>query len=188
MSAPSRVLNTVTVAQHDSAVDMRDADLSDLEAVAAGEYDFDPDATPGADDSFDPDHAYVNSKLALLLFTYELADRLAGTGVTVTSFNPGLVGATDISRHMPLRQKLFFQVAGLAARVTPISGLATQEEAGETLVHHGLDQDLPEGAGTFFDQRDRTDPGPRAHDGDLRGELWRFTANLADCAETISRR
>lgn len=185
-SAPARVLNTVTVAQHDSAADMQGADLSNLNAVATGDYDFDPDETLGDDTSYDPDHAYVNSKLALLLFTYELADRLAGTGVTVTCFNPGLVGATDISRHMPLRLKLFYKVAALAARVAPVGLLDTQEGAGETLVHHAVDQDLPDGEGTYFDQRDRTDPGSRAHDEELRAHLWEYTADLVALSETAT--
>lgn len=184
-SAPARVLNTVTVARHDSAADMRGADLSDLDAVAAGDYDIDPAETPGDDDSFDPDHAYVNSKLALLLFTYELADRLAGTGVNAACFHPGLIGASDISRHMPLRLKLFFAVAGLVARVAPVRGLETPEGAGETLVHHALDRDLPDGDGSYFNQRDRTDPLPRAHDEELRTRLWEYTADLVELSEPV---
>src|SRR3712207_7785608 len=39
--------------------------------------------------------AYYQSKLANVLFTYELAERLAGTGVTANCVDPGLV-ATDL--------------------------------------------------------------------------------------------
>ena len=39
--------------------------------------------------------AYGQSKLALVLFTYELARRLEGTGVTVNCLHPGVV-ATNI--------------------------------------------------------------------------------------------
>jgi NAD(P)-dependent dehydrogenase (short-subunit alcohol dehydrogenase family) len=41
--------------------------------------------------------AYYQSKLANALFTYQLAERLAGTGVTVNCVDPGLV-ATDLLR------------------------------------------------------------------------------------------
>jgi NAD(P)-dependent dehydrogenase (short-subunit alcohol dehydrogenase family) len=41
--------------------------------------------------------AYYQSKLANALFTYELAERLAGTGITVNCVDPGLA-ATDLLR------------------------------------------------------------------------------------------
>lgn len=197
-SAPARVLNTVTATQHDSLADMQDADLSDLETVATGNYDFDPEETPGDLQHFDPTRAYVNSKLALLLFTHELADRLAGTGVTAACFHPGLIGLTDFPRHMPIRHKAFYWAAGLASRVTSLAGvlfgdelvdeLATKEEAGETLVHLALDQNLMDGEGAYFDKRDRTDPPSRAHETELRDHLWEFTADLVDCTETVPSR
>lgn len=194
-SPPARVLNTVTVARHDSLADMRGAVLSNLEVVATGDYNFNPEETPGADTPFDPTRAYVNSKLALLLFTYELAARLAGTGVTVACFHPGLIGATDFPRHMPLRLKMFYRTAALTARITPLAGilfgtdivdeLETQESAGETLVHLALDQELVDGEGAYFDQRDRTAPGPWPHDEALRTRLWKYTATLTGLTETI---
>src|SRR5437660_11800448 len=36
-------------------------------------------------------HAYSQSKLANVLFTYQLAKQLEGTGVTVNSLHPGVV-------------------------------------------------------------------------------------------------
>ncbi|MGC9393860.1 MAG: SDR family oxidoreductase [Anaerolineae bacterium] len=42
--------------------------------------------------------AYAHSKLAIVLFTYELARRLEGTGVTVNALNPGIV-ATSFGRN-----------------------------------------------------------------------------------------
>lgn len=194
-SAPARVLNTVTVARHDSAADMAGGDLSDLDAVASGDYDFDSAETPDGSETFDPDYAYVNSKLALLLFTYELAERLAGTGVTVACFHPGLVGATDITRKMPLKYKMRFKIAALAAQMPSLAGfvfnddmiaeLMTKEEAGELLATHALNRELPDGEGVYFDQQDREDPGSRAHDETLRERLWEYTAELVDCGETV---
>ncbi len=44
--------------------------------------------------------AYANSKLANVLFTYELARRLEGTGVTANCLHPGAVG-TNLFRGLP---------------------------------------------------------------------------------------
>jgi retinol dehydrogenase-12 len=43
--------------------------------------------------------AYNNSKLALLWFTYALARRLAGTGVTVNALHPGMVKSNLTARN-----------------------------------------------------------------------------------------
>ncbi|WP_433633394.1 SDR family NAD(P)-dependent oxidoreductase [Halomicrococcus sp. NG-SE-24] len=171
-STPARVLSTVTVAQHDHAYDMGEADLSDFDAVANGA-------------SFNLEQAYVNSKLALLLFTYELADRLAGTGVTAASVNPGLIGTTDITRDAPLGgTKVSHWIAALVARIAPLGPIETEETAGELLVHHALEQELPDGTGTYFDRWERADPDPRAEDRTLREQLWADTAALTGLSES----
>jgi len=49
--------------------------------------------------------AYGQSKLAIVLFTYELARRLQGTGVTANCLDPGFV-ATNIGQRgasLPVR-------------------------------------------------------------------------------------
>lgn len=48
---------------------------------------------------FTGDRAYKNSKLANILFAYELNRRLEGTGVTCNAMNPGLIPRTNFSRH-----------------------------------------------------------------------------------------
>lgn len=50
--------------------------------------------------TFSGQQAYKNSKLCNILFTYQLADSLVGTGVTVNAVNPGEwnVGGTHVVR------------------------------------------------------------------------------------------
>ena len=50
---------------------------------------------------YDQFQAYYNSKLANVLFTYELAKRLKGTGVTVNAVHPGVVD-TELARYTPI--------------------------------------------------------------------------------------
>lgn len=64
--------------------------------------------------------AYRQSKLALLLFSRILAQKLSGTGVTVNCADPGMV-ATNLGRDAPLIPKMIFKVFG----ISPAKGAAT---------------------------------------------------------------
>ena len=50
------------------------------------------------DGIYNPQQAYSRSKLANLMFSRELAKRLAGTNVTTYSLHPGMVN-TELTRH-----------------------------------------------------------------------------------------
>src|SRR5262245_12294395 len=56
-------------------------------------------------DGFDGWKAYGQSKLANIVFTYELARRLAGTGVTVNCLHPGVV-ASNFGKAGPVMIRL----------------------------------------------------------------------------------
>jgi retinol dehydrogenase-12 len=77
-SAPSRIINV----------------SSDAHKMAKS-FDFDAVEKPGRHRGL---QAYAQSKLANLLFTYELARRLQGTGVTVNALHPGVV-ATNFAAN-----------------------------------------------------------------------------------------
>ncbi|MFQ5884698.1 MAG: SDR family oxidoreductase [Thermoplasmata archaeon] len=55
--------------------------------------------------------AYGRTKLMKVYFTYELARRLKGTGVTVNCFTPGMT-ATNLGRYMSSFAKWFLRVFG----------------------------------------------------------------------------
>src|SRR5262245_36486450 len=69
-SAPARIVNVTSVAH------------------TVGHIDFDDLAL---ENGFRPYRAYGRTKLANVMFTYELARRLEGTGVTANAIHPGLV-------------------------------------------------------------------------------------------------
>lgn len=162
-NALSRVVTTTSMVHEDG-------DLSNLDAVATGE-------------NFDPLQAYADAKLAAVLFTYELADRLEGTGVRATCFHPGWIPTTDITRGGSLRMRLVFGIAGLVARIAPFGALETHETAADALVTLALDEALPDGQGTYYDRTDRTDPHPAAGNEALRDKLWSTTADRLELDE-----
>lgn len=94
-AAPSRVINV-------SAPSSMSPDLDD----------------PHGERVFRPIWAFGASKAALLLFTFELARRLEGTGVTVNAYHPGLV-RTKLVRSAPSGVRVVSGVLNVFMGVSP---------------------------------------------------------------------
>ena len=75
--------------------DSRIVNVSSLAHTAVKEFDID---NLNAEKSYDPNHQYQCSKLANILFTLELRDRLEGSGVKVCSLHPGVV-RTELGKY-----------------------------------------------------------------------------------------
>jgi NAD(P)-dependent dehydrogenase (short-subunit alcohol dehydrogenase family) len=104
---------------------------------------------------------YEISKLANVLFSRELARRLAGSGVTTYALHPGVI-ASDIWRRVPwpLRSlaKLFMK---------PV------EEGAATTLWCATAPDLAGETGQYYDDLKRYNPSAVARDEALARELWR---------------
>jgi NAD(P)-dependent dehydrogenase (short-subunit alcohol dehydrogenase family) len=74
---------------------------------------------------YDPKTAYGQSKLANVLFTRQLARRLAGTRVTANSLQPGVI-MTNLGRHLPWYTLLTARLFGWAFMKPVEAGAATQ--------------------------------------------------------------
>jgi NAD(P)-dependent dehydrogenase (short-subunit alcohol dehydrogenase family) len=75
--------------------------------------------------SYQPWTAYGQSKLANILFTRELAQRLSGTGMTANALHPGVI-ATNLGRSMPAIARIALRVATPIALKDVAQGAATQ--------------------------------------------------------------
>jgi NAD(P)-dependent dehydrogenase (short-subunit alcohol dehydrogenase family) len=115
--------------------------------------------------------AYRRSKLCNILFTAELAHRLAGTGVTANSLHPGFVA----TRFGDNNDTLFRSVLGLGKRMLAIA----PEEGAETLVHLASSPDVAGISGGYFDKCREREPAPPAQDLEAAGRLWRESERLA---------
>lgn len=142
-SAPARILNVVSSGHK------------------AGRLDFDD---LQSERRFSGQRAYNSSKLALVLFTYELAKRLRGSGVTVNAVDPGFVRGTGIGRTLPLG----YQVLGIV--LWPF--MASVHRGAETAVWAATAPSLTETTGTYFKHRNEMTTGPSTRDVDLAKRLW----------------
>lgn len=118
--------------------------------------------------------AYQRSKLANVLFTSELARRLAERGVgdrVVTNcLHPGVV-ATPIWSKAPWFARPFLE---LGKRLFMISA----EEGGGHIVHLAIGDDTKRVSGLYFDQGKQKTPSKLAQDRDAAKRLWSVSEQL----------
>jgi NAD(P)-dependent dehydrogenase (short-subunit alcohol dehydrogenase family) len=113
--------------------------------------------------------AISQSKLGNFLFTYELARRLEGTGVTVNVMHPGGV-KTELGKG----QGGFF---GFMMKVMrPF--MLTPEQGADTLVWLASSPEVEGVTGKYFIKRKEAKSSPRSHDKELAARLWKVSAEL----------
>lgn len=114
--------------------------------------------------------AYDQSKLANVLFTYELARRLRGSGVTANALHPGVV-STSFGAEDPGRvQRLLVPFLRPFMR-SPARGAATS-------VHLASAPDLERVSGRYFAGSRPRRSSARSRDEDAAARLWAVSADL----------
>jgi len=114
--------------------------------------------------------AYGQSKLALLMFTYDLARRLAGTGVTVNALHPGFV-ASDMYRSSGGFIKLLGPVIKLMA-VSPEAGA-------ETSIFVAASPEVEGVTGKYFVKKQAVASSPQSYDMSATQQLMAITKEMA---------
>jgi retinol dehydrogenase-14 len=126
--------------------------------------------------SYSGARAYNQSKLANLLFTYELSRRLAGSRVTANAVHPGVVrtsfGAEDPGRVQRLMVPLIRPFMK-----TPAQGAATS-------IHVASAPELEKVTGCYFANRKPKISSQRSHDQTGAARLWQVSADLVGLATT----
>lgn len=105
--------------------------------------------------------AYGRSKLANLLFTYELARRLAGANVSVNAVHPGWVNTN------------FAPAAGLKMN-PPL----TPEQGAETQIWLASSPDVEGVTGKYFVRKREAKSSPETHDAQVAKRLWDVSAQM----------
>jgi retinol dehydrogenase-14 len=136
-------------------------------AQSTGRIDFDD--LQGAR-KYSGQRAYNQSKLANVMFTYELARRLEGTGVTANVLHPGVTrtafGAEDQAWY-------FTTGSGLARRF-----MKSPAEGAETPIHLASAPELEGVTGRYFANRKPRKSNTLSYDTDAAARLWRVSAEL----------
>jgi len=109
---------------------------------------------------------YCESKLANILFTYELARRLAGTGVTANCLHPGAI-ATELFRHQNVVVRLGTQLF-----------LKTPAQGAETGVYLASSPEVEGITGKYFVNKRPARSNKQSYDEAVARQLWDISVEM----------
>ncbi|HEY3343731.1 MAG TPA: SDR family oxidoreductase [Anaerolineaceae bacterium] len=113
--------------------------------------------------------AYGQSKLANVMFTYALARRLQGSGVTVNALHPGTVN-TGFGKNNPGWMKLGMAVSSLFS-ITP-------EQGAQTTIYLASSPEVEGVSGKYFDRCQPVRSSPASYDEAAQERLWQISEEL----------
>ena len=115
--------------------------------------------------------AYGDSKLALVLFSYELARRLEGTRVTVNALHPGVISTNLLSG----RESSLFR-GFLRAISSPF--LRSPKKGAEPSIYLASSPEVEGITGKYFDKLREQKSSERSYDEEAGKKLWQVGADL----------
>ena len=119
--------------------------------------------------NYEPKTAHIQSKLAIVFFTFELAARLAEVNTTVNCLCPGVTATNLLGqfRNIPVEE-----------RFSPQMGGAPLEEGARTPLYLALSSDVNGISGQYFENCKSVASSPESHDKDKAVALWRASERL----------
>jgi NAD(P)-dependent dehydrogenase (short-subunit alcohol dehydrogenase family) len=147
--SPARIVNTASGAHRGNALDFGDLQMERRYRALT---------------------AYGRSKLANILFTRELARRLAGTGVTANCLHPGFV-ATGLGQRGA-------GIFGTMVRFAMVFA-GNPERGAKTIVHLAAAPDAATATGGYFVDCRAAQPSRAAQNDDDARRLWEESLQLA---------
>lgn len=156
-SAPARIVNVSSDAHKGAHLDFDDLQLE------KGNFVF---------------NAYGRSKLATVVFSYELARRLSGTGVTCNVLHPGLVRtgfASNMGAVLSAVIDFFMRFAGL-----------TPEQGAQTSVYLATSPDVEKVTGKYWEKCKAVPSGDSSYDEATWTRLWEVSDKMVAARATAS--
>ena len=115
--------------------------------------------------------AYGRSKLANLLFTFELARRIEGSGVTANALHPGFV-ASEFGKNNGLFAKALLPLAQLAGRAVSV------EEGAKTSIYLASSPEVEGVTGKYFIKSKEASSSDASLDRAAMTKLWEISAHM----------
>lgn len=157
-SAPSRIVNVSSDAHRGFTLDFDD--LQNKKLYGMGGFG-----------------AYGRSKLANILFTYELAQRLAGTGVTANVLHPGFVATGFGHNGSPLMGYVMSVIQRLFA--------LTPEQGAETTIYLAASPEVEGVTGKYFHKSKAAQSSSQSSDKDAARRLWEISDTLVGLESAV---
>ncbi len=148
-SAPARIVNVSSDAHRNAKLDFDDLHIRQSYGIGS--------------------KAYERSKLANVLFTYELARRLAGTRVTANALHPGAV-ATGFGHNNK-------GIVSLAFRLFDRFSI-TPEKGAETIIYLASSPEVEGVTGKYFYKRKPVDSSPESNNEAAAKRLWEISEQM----------
>ena len=120
---------------------------------------------------YSPSRAYAQAKLANVMFTYELARRLEGTGVTANAAHPGFVATGFHDRNRGLARLVVDYVVRPTVMVPPDKGA-------ETVVYLASSPEVEGATGGYFAKKEPKASSKRSKDREAGRRLWEASEEL----------
>jgi len=149
-SAPSRIVNVSSEAHRNARFDMDDLQFERRKYSAIG--------------------AYGQSKLLMHAFTFGLARRLEGTGVTANCLHPGVVATNIVPSGAPLIFKIIF------AAMKPF--LLSPKRGADTSLYLASSPEVANISGRYFVKSKPAASNALSCDPKVQAAVWQWTEKL----------
>jgi NAD(P)-dependent dehydrogenase (short-subunit alcohol dehydrogenase family) len=116
-----------------------------------------------------PMFLYGRSKLAVVMATFEMANRLKETSVTVNALHPGVIN-TKIFENMPFPLNLLAPIYTTFFR-SPADGA-------HTINYLAVSKEVDDITGQYFEQCRKSSVHKKVHDEEFRTKLWEKTKEI----------
>ena len=138
--------------------------------------DWTPDAFDSLED-YGAFSAYNRSKLALLMFSNELAAR--SDAVRVNSLHPGFVPDSGFYRGFPSVFRRLLPLLLYVPRAVIRRPVVTSSEAAGGVVYVAVSPETASATGNYYEEHEPISPADVALDPEARAELWDLSETLA---------